>query len=110
MFGFILAIAASFLLGTTTTMQKQALRKMKKLMPRKMIKNKLWALSFVIGIVGMLLYALALRYESILVVQPIISASFVIPVIAGHYIFGEKIGTRWVHIILILMGVVLLSA
>lgn len=110
MLGLILTVAASVLLGATTTLQKYALGKMKRLLPKNILKSRSWLLSIVVGAAGGAAYVLALRYESILVVQPIIAASFIIPVIAGEYIFGEKIGTRWFHIFLILIGVVLLSA
>lgn len=110
MLGLILALTASLLVGTTTAIQKYSLRKMKKFVPGRILKNRTWQLSIPVGVAGMVTYVISLSYESILVVQPIVSASFIIPVIAGQYIFGEKIGTKWFHIALMLLGVVLLSA
>ena len=101
MIGIILAVIASLLVGATTTLQKYALSKINKLKPRKVAKSRLWQFSVVIGIFSGAAYIFALRYESIVVVQPIIAASFIIPVVAGKYIFGERIGSRWFHIFLI---------
>ena len=35
--------------------------------------------------------------------------SMLIPVISGWLFFDEDVGTKWVHIMIILLGVVLLS-
>ena len=109
MLGIILSVFASILIGTSATMQKYSLRRIRKFRLKKIFSNRLWILSVIIGGVGTLMYLFAMRLSPIHIVQPIIAVSMLIPVIFGSILFGEKIGNRWFHIIIIFIGVWLLS-
>ena len=90
-------------------MQKYDLLRMRKFSLMMALKRKRWLYSIPVGIAGLFFYMLALSYQSISIVQPLITSSLIIPVVAGHLFFREKIGVKWFHIILILGGAILLS-
>ncbi len=109
MLGVLLSIFASLLIGTSATMQKYSLRRIRKFRFRRIFSNRLWIISILIGASGTLMYLFAMRLSPIHIVQPIIAVSMMIPVILGNILFGEKIGNRWFHIIIIFIGVWLIS-
>jgi drug/metabolite transporter (DMT)-like permease len=110
MLGAMLSIAAALLLGASTVLQKQSMIGMKGFSLRTLALDRSWRISVIVGLCGLFLYLAALGYEPISFVQPTLAVSMVVPLVAGRLFFSEKIGTKWVHILLILAGVVLLSA
>ena len=109
MLGILLPILAAIFFGSSTALQKYCLNDLKKFSLRELVKRRMWLASLLLGFIGILLYVSAMKYGSISLVQPLLSISILIPVFVGWFWFGEKAGTGWVHIILILTGVVLLS-
>ncbi|UCD02897.1 MAG: hypothetical protein JSV63_03900 [Candidatus Aenigmatarchaeota archaeon] len=109
MLGLILSIAAAVLLGVSATLQKYSMGYLKKFSILKLIRNSMWQLSVLIGLAGTLVYLFAMRFSPIHVVQPVIAVSMLIPVIIGSFIFGEKIGSKWLYIIIIFIGVWFIS-
>jgi drug/metabolite transporter (DMT)-like permease len=109
MLGMILSVVAAILLGTSATVQKYSMKDIRKFSVRKLLSNRFWMSSILIGASGTLVYLFAMRYSPLHVVQPIIAVSMLIPVIAGNMIFGEKIGSKWLYIVIIFIGVWLLS-
>ncbi|MFH0956637.1 MAG: EamA family transporter [Candidatus Aenigmatarchaeota archaeon] len=109
MLGAMLSIAAALLLGASTVLQKRSMMGMKGFSLGKLAMDRNWRLSVIVGFCGLLLYLAALGYEPISLVQPVLAVSMVVPLVAGWLFFGEKIGTKWVHVVLILAGVLLLS-
>lgn len=108
MLGIFLAVIASLCIGVSIIIQKQILNKEKKFSIKKLIRNKIWVLSAAIGNVGALLYTISLSMTSFIVVQIIISASFLIPIIGGAVLFKEKLGVKkWLSICAIIIGVAL---
>jgi len=109
MLGAILSVLAALLFGISSTIQKYSLKRMRTFSISRLARDRVWVISIVIGIVGILFYIAALGVETISIVQPLLAISIIIPVVCGWLFFGENIGTKWVHIIIILLGVVLLS-
>ena len=109
MLGLILSIAAAILLGTSAAVQKYSMGKLRRFSIHKLTRNPLWVLSILVGIAGTLIYLFAMRFSPVHIVQPIIAVSMLIPVIIGAFMFGEKIGSKWLYIIIIFIGVWLLS-
>ncbi len=109
--GIILALVAAVFFGISVAMQKYGLKSMSKFSIGGMVKNKKWIASLLIGVVGILLYLIALNQADLSVVQPITALTLVIPVIAGVIFFKEKIRrTEWLMLALVVIGIVLVSA
>jgi drug/metabolite transporter (DMT)-like permease len=109
MLGMLLSLVAAAFFGTATTIQKYCMHRMKSFSLRRLMRKRLWLVSVLLGVFGILGYEMALSYETISIVQPMMSLSILIPVVAGWMLFGEKIGAKWLHIALIIAGVVLIS-
>jgi drug/metabolite transporter (DMT)-like permease len=109
MLGAILAISAALLLGISTVLQKHSMRDMGGFSLRALAGDRSWRLSVLVGFCGLVFYLAALGYEPISFVQPMLAVSIVVPIVAGWLFFGERIGVRWIHVALILVGVLLLS-
>src|SRR3989338_4973586 len=108
--GIFLAVVAATLFGISVSLQKYGLKSLKKFSLKGMATNKKWIVSMVIGVVGILLYLVALNLADISVVQPLTALTLVIPVIAGVAFFKEKIGgMEWALLALVIIGVVLVS-
>ena len=108
--GIVLALVASVCFGISVALQKYGLKSMKKFSFAAMVKNKRWIFALVIGIVGILLYLVALNLADLSLVQPLTSLTIIIPVIAGVAFFKEKIGgIKWALLALVIIGVVLIS-
>jgi uncharacterized membrane protein len=109
MLGLVLSIFAALLFGLSTVIQKYCLRGMPKFSFNGIIRNKVWILSLFVGFIGIIFYLAALRFAEISIVQPMLSVSIAVPVLVGWFGFRERIGSRWVHILLIIAGVVMIS-
>jgi drug/metabolite transporter (DMT)-like permease len=109
MLGAILAVAAALLIGASTVLQKHSMRRMRGFSLRMLASDRSWRLSVLVGICGVVFYLAALGYEPISFVQPMLAISMLVPVFAGWLFFGERMGPRWFHVVVILTGVVLLS-
>jgi drug/metabolite transporter (DMT)-like permease len=109
MLGAILAISAALLLGISTVLQKHSMRDMGGFSLRALAGDRNWRLSVLVGFCGLVFYLAALGFEAISFVQPMLAISMIVPLFAGWLFFGEKIGAKWVHVALILAGVLLLS-
>jgi uncharacterized membrane protein len=109
MLGFILSVLAAICFGFSTIMQKHSLRGIRRLNFRRLIGSRIWVSSLLVGLIGIMLYLAALRSAPISIVQPTLSLSIAISVLGGWFAFGEKLGGRWIHVLLILAGVILIS-
>ncbi len=109
MLGIILSVLAAICFGLSTTMQKQFLRGIRSFSFSRLTKSPVWVSSLLVGFVGIIFYLAALTSAPISIVQPTLSLSIAIPVLAGWFAFGERPGGRWIHIFLIIAGVILLS-
>ena len=109
MLGLVLSVFAAICFGFSTTMQKHCLRGMGRFNFSRLIRSRVWVSSLLVGFIGILFYLAALKSAPISIVQPTLSLSIAIPVLAGWFAFGEKMGGRWIHVMLIIAGVILLS-
>lgn len=109
MLGVMLSVAAALLVGISTVLQKRSMSGMRGFSLKTLAGDRNWRLSVIVGFCGVLFYLAALGYKPISIVQPMLALSIVVPVVAGWVFFGERIGTKWVHVALILTGVLLLS-
>ena len=109
MLGLVLSLFAALLFGSSTVIQKYCLKGMSRLSFNGIIRNKVWILSLLICFIGIIFYLAALRFAEISIVQPMLSVSIAVPVLVGWFGFRERIGFRWIHILLIIAGVVMLS-
>ena len=110
MLEILLALFAAVCFGVATAIQKYSFFSMKRFSVRKMIINSRWLASILITLFGAVAYLYALRIVQLSTVQPVLSLALVVPVLAGVLFFKEKTGARkWVSIVLIISGVVLVS-
>lgn len=108
MLGIVFALISAVCYGLMSAIQKYCLSSLKKFSLKKLVKNKFWLFSILVGFIGMLFYLLALRFAQLTIVQPLLSISLIIPVLIGYFSFKEK-NVSWISIILILIGVILVS-
>lgn len=109
MLGTMFSIAAALFLGISAVLQKHSMKHMKSFSLGRLAMDRNWRLSIIVGFCGILLYLAALGYAPISFVQPMLAVSMIVPVVSGWLFFGEEIGTKWIHILLIFIGVILLS-
>lgn len=109
MLEIFLAVLAALFFAAALILQKYCLNHVRHISIKNLIKKKLYSVSLLFSLVGILLYTVALKYGSISLVQPILSLTIIFPVIVGWFFFNEKMGGRWVFIIIISAGVLLLS-
>jgi uncharacterized membrane protein len=109
--GILLSALAAIIFGLSTVMQKYALKKVKKFSILALLHNRLWLSSVVFGSLGMLCYLAAILLYTVSSVQSIITASAVIPVLAGAFIFKEKLGVvKWLSIALVIIGIIVVTS
>lgn len=110
MLGVILAILAAILFGISTGMQKYSLERISKFSIRKMLFNKKWFSSLIVGGIGILFYLFAMRIAELSLVQSIISLTLIVQVLIGFAFFKEKLGViEWLAIIMVVAGVLLIA-
>jgi drug/metabolite transporter (DMT)-like permease len=104
--GILLSTAAAILFGVSTVLQKQAMGRMKKFSLRALLHNRGWIGSLAVGGLGLLFYLEAVSFFDITMIQPMVTASVIIPIIAGGIMFRERLGARkWLAIFIILIGI-----
>lgn len=110
MFEILISIIVAVCYGISATIQKYSFAEMKKFSIRKMIKNKIWIVSLLIGGAGLLIYLLSLRFIQLSTIQPILALTIIIPIVSGVLIFREKISLiELISIVLIVVGVIWIS-
>ncbi|MBN2042460.1 MAG: EamA family transporter [Candidatus Aenigmarchaeota archaeon] len=110
MLGVVLALLAAGCYGISASVQKRSMGHFDKFDVSKMLRQKIWLFSILIGAVGVILYLVSLAMEDLTTVQPLLSVSLIIPIVAGVGIFREKHGRlEWIAIFLVLCGIVLVS-
>ena len=107
--GVLLSLLAALFFGSSAAIQKYRMRRMRSFSLGLLFRDSIWLMSLAVGFFGILFYLMALSSESLSIVQPMMAVSMLIPVVSGWLFFGEDVGTKWIHIIIILTGVVLLS-
>ena len=104
--GVLLSAAACVFFGVSTILQKRSMKHMDRFHVRGLIGSRKWITAVLVGGIGLLCYLAAIALTSVTIVQPIVTASLVIPIIAGNVLFGEKIGGfKWLAVALILIGI-----
>ncbi len=110
MLGVVLALLAAGCYGIAAAIQKSSMGDFVTFDIRKILQQKLWLFSILIGAIGVILYLASLTMENLTTVQPLLSISLVIPIIAGVVFFKEDHGRlEWIAIFLVLCGIVLVS-
>ena len=110
MLGILLAVIAAICYGMSAVVQKYSMEVFDVFHIRQIIRHKIWILSMVIGLSGVLFYMSALTMTDLVVTQPILSISLLIHFIAGVTLFKEKLVFRqWIAIFLVILGIVLVS-
>ncbi|MBI2584038.1 MAG: hypothetical protein HYW25_05195 [Candidatus Aenigmarchaeota archaeon] len=105
-----LMIITVILYGTATTLQKYSINKMRRFSLQLLLKNKTWLFSFAVGLLGTIAYLGALRYGTFSFVQTSLSATIVIPILAGFLFFREKMSViEWLSVASISAGIILYS-
>ncbi len=108
--GIALSIAASILFGISIVLQKYGLKKIKKFSVKNFIYSKTWLLGILIGMGGIIVYIIALSLADLSTVQPVTALTLIIPVIAGVFLFKEKVGRfEWILLCLVIFGIILVS-
>ncbi len=109
--GILLAIVAFICFGSAIAVQKFSMGSMKKFNIIKMVTNKIWLSSIAVSLVGVVSYLISLSSAPLTTVQPIVSASIVVPIIAGFIFFKEKMEVRqWLVVAVLIAGIILVSA
>jgi len=108
MLGVFLTIIAAVLIGIGTFLQKIGLKKVRKW--KDIIKSYKWILGYLIFIPAFFLYVLALKYERLSVIQPLMSFSIIFLVIVETIFLKEKIKVSEIFaLILFFIGVLLVG-
>ncbi len=108
--GIIFAAIAAVLFGASVLLQHNGLQSIGKFSFKKMVMNKRWVASIVVGVVGIGLYVLALKLDPISTIQPVTSLNMVVTILGGVFFFKERIGGRqWLMLLLVIVGIVLVS-
>ncbi len=108
--GIVLSIAASILFGLSIVLQKYGVKKIEKFNLQAFLLNKTWMAGISVGIIGILLYIIALNAADLSTVQPLTALTLVIPVVAGVFLFKEEVGKlEWALLSLVILGIVLVS-
>ena len=106
----ILIIATVVFYGAASTIQKYAIKNMKKFNMKELIVDKIWLLSLLIGGLGTYSYLYALKIGLFSFVQTMLSFTIVIPIAAGWLLFKEKLMVvEWLSVGLITAGIILYS-
>jgi drug/metabolite transporter (DMT)-like permease len=110
MLGIILAIIAAILFGISTGIQKYSLERISAFSIRKILMNKKWLSSLLVGAVGILFYLVAMRVAELSVVQSVISLTLIVQVLIGFIFFREKmVKIEWLAVIVVIAGVLLIA-
>ena len=106
----LLVIATIILFGSSSTIQKYAIKNMKEFSIAQLARNPAWVFAVLVGILGIAAYMAALQIGTFSFIQTALSATIAIPVVAGALIFREKLSViEWVSVGLIVVGTILYS-
>lgn len=110
MIGVALSLATALLFGASVAIFKHSMGKHAEFSIGMILKNRKWLAGLVIGLIGVVTYVFAMALSPLTTVQPIISFSMVIPIIAGAFIFKEKMeGWRWLLVAVLAAGIILVA-
>lgn len=110
MLGMVFALLAAVCYGLAAAIQKKSMGDQRHFDMGEILKDRLWLSSILVGFVGIIFYLLALANAGLTEVQPFLSLSLIIPIIAGLVFFREKLGRiQWIAIVLVLAGIILVS-
>ena len=110
MIGVILSLLTALLFGASVAIFKHSMGKHEKFSVKKIARNKVWLVGLAIGLLGVVAYVFAMALAPLTTVQPIISFSMVIPILAGAFIFKEKMeGWRWLLVAVLAVGIILVA-
>lgn len=108
--GILLSVVASILFGLSIVLQKYGLRTIKKFTLKNFLFKKIWVPGILVGIAGIVVYLLALSVADLSTVQPVTALTLVIPVVAGVFLFKERVGRfEWMLLCLVIIGIILVS-
>ena len=110
MLGVVLALLTALLFGLSGLGQKAALPSAQRFRYRDLARNKRWLASVALGCLGALSYLAALSLAPLSSVMPILSASFVVPVVGGAALLKERVSKRqWLCVVVLVAGVALVT-
>ncbi len=110
MIEILIALVSAAMAGFSTSVQKLALSRIKKVRARTLLASKLWLFSTSILLFSFVVYLFALEKGQVSLIQPIINSSFVFTVICSYFILGERITRREVFsLVTILTGIIFLA-
>ncbi len=110
MLGMVFALLAAVCYGLAAAIQKKSMGGQRHFDMGEILKDRLWLSSILVGFVGIIFYLLALANAGLTEVQPFLSLSLIIPIIAGLVFFREKLGRiQWIAIALVLAGIIMVS-
>jgi uncharacterized membrane protein len=89
MIGIILEIASAILTAAGVLLQKIGLKKVKKW--KDVLKSKKWMIGYLLFAPAFILYALALKYERLSIIQPLGNLSLIALVILEIIFLKEKV-------------------
>ncbi len=108
--GIILSVVASILFGLSIVLQKYGIKDIQKFTLQAFLLNKTWMSGITVGVMGILVYVVALNMADLSTVQPVTALTLVIPVVAGVSLFKEEVGKlEWVLLSMVILGIVLVS-
>ncbi len=110
MWGILAALLTALLFGLSGLGQKAALPSAQRFRFRDLASNRRWLASVALGALGALSYLAALSLAPLSSVMPILSASFVVPVVGGAALLKERVSRRqWLCVSVLVIGVVLVT-
>lgn len=106
MFGVFLTIIAAILIGIGVFLQKISLGKIS--VWKDIFKSYKWVLGYLICIFSFFLYLLALKYERLSIVQPLVNFSIIILIMLEAIFLKEKIKGREIFVLILFFTGILL--
>lgn len=112
--GILLSLISTLMFNYSPILEKQALNTMDEVTLskmgnsiKKMMKNRLWLIGFIIGYAGAIPYVIAVYYVGIVVVQPLINFGFILLVFMAKKYLNENLDkiTKIALILMIIMPV-----
>lgn len=110
MLGIVLALVTATLFGISVAIFKHSMGFMETFSVKGLLKHRKWLYALVVGLVGILTYIAAMIVAPLTTVQPMLSFSMVIPIIAGAVWFKEKMEVwRWLLVLVLVVGIFLVA-
>ena len=110
MLEILLAFVSALLAGSSITMQKYGLDKIKKISVKYLLLSRAWMFGAFLSGMSVFVYVLSLDVGDLSTVQPIVNTSVIFTILSSRMLLKEKI-TKFIFLslILVIIGITLIT-